>query len=122
MAEISATVFIEDALRSQQGGVFVLKTAEPHRRKNDRDEWVTESRTFRDVKVSRESGISLDPFSKGDRVVITGQEKTETREHDGKKFFSLVVWASSIVPAERGGQQQAAPAADAWSAADDSPF
>lgn len=122
MADITATVFIEDALRSHSGGVFVLKTAEPHRRKNDRDEWVTESRTFRDVKVSRESGISLDTFNKGDRVVITGQEKTETREANGKKFFSLVVWASSIVPAERGGQQQAAPAADAWAAAEDAPF
>lgn len=122
MADITATVFIEDALRSQQGGVFVLKTAEPHRRKNDRDEWVTESRTFRDVKVSRESGINLDTFNKGDRVVITGQEKTETREHDGKKFYSLVVWASSIVPAERGGQQQAAPVADAWATAEDAPF
>lgn len=123
MADIKFTAFIEDTVRSQSGGVFVLKTSEPHRRKNDRDEWETTARTFRDVKVSREAGINLDAFTKGDRVDITGSEKTETRaDTTGKKHYTLVVWASSIVTT---GTAPAAVTADygSWDAAESSePF
>lgn len=112
MADIKFTAFIEDTVRNQQGGVFVLKTSETHRRKNDRDEWETTSRTYRDVKVSRESGINLDQFAKGDRVEVAGSEKTERirSTNGGKDFYPLVVWADSITRA--GNDRQASPAQD----------
>lgn len=124
MADIKFTAFIEETVSNQQGDVFVLKTAEPHRRKNDRDEWETTARTFRDVKVSKEAGIQLAQFVKGDRIDITGTEKTETRtDTTGKKHYSLVVWASSI---SRTGQSPAPEPVDAWSTpsnfGDDTPF
>jgi hypothetical protein len=116
MADIKFTAFIEDTVANQNGDVFVLKTAEPHSKKNDQDRWETVSRTFRDVKVSREAGIQLAQFGKNERIDVTGTEKTETRtDTTGKKHFSLVVWATSIT---RAGQAPA-PAAepepvDAW--------
>lgn len=94
MAEIKFKAFVEDSKTTRDGEVFVLKTSEPHRRKNDQDQWETTARTFRDVKASR--GVSLAGFSKGDRVEVVGQEKTEVREYDGKKLYTLVVWAESI--------------------------
>jgi single-stranded DNA-binding protein len=126
MADITFTAFIEDTVRSQSGGVFVLKTSEPHRRKNDRDEWETTARTFRDVKVSRDAGINLDAFAKGDRVDIAGTEKTETRaDTTGKKHYTLVVWASSIVTTGTTPAPAEEPV-DAWatpvSYGDDTPF
>jgi hypothetical protein len=117
MASITFTAFIEDTVTNQQGDVFVLKTAEPHSKKNDQERWETVSRTFRDVKVSRDSGIQLAQFAKDERIDVTGTEKTETRtDTNGKKHYSLVVWATSIT---RAGQAPA-PAAepepvDAWS-------
>jgi single-stranded DNA-binding protein len=57
--------------------------------------------------VSRASGIDLTQFRKGDRVKVSGKEVTETREHDGKKFYDLVLWADRVEHAERssGGAQ-----------------
>ena len=92
-----------------------MKTAEPHSRKNDAGKYETVGRTFRTVKVSRASGIDLTQFRKGDRVAIWGKEVTETREHEGKKFYDLVVWADRVEVAESKGQQLA-PAAEPWAA------
>jgi hypothetical protein len=115
MADIKFTAFIEDTVANQQGDVFVLKTAEPHSKKNDQDRWETVSRTFRDVKVSREAGIQLAQFAKDERIDVTGTEKTETRtDTNGKKHYSLVVWATSIT---RAGQAPAAAEPAAWEAA-----
>jgi hypothetical protein len=114
MAHVTFSAFIEDTVTNQNGDVFVLKTAEPHSKKNDQDRWETVSRTFRDVKVSREAGIQLAQFAKDERVDVTGTEKTETRtDATGKKYYSLVVWASSIT---RAGQSPAAAPepVDAW--------
>jgi single-stranded DNA-binding protein len=106
MAQITYTAFIESVIRNQSGDAFALKTSEPHRRKNDRDEWETTARTFRDVKVSRESGIQLAQFQDGERIDITGTEKTETRtDTNGKKHYSLVVWADSITRAGQSNPQ-----------------
>lgn len=86
-----------------------MKTTEPHSRKNDDGKYETVGRTFRTVKVSRSSGIDLTAFSKGDRVAVWGREVTETREHDGKKYYDLIVWADRVEVAEgRGAGQQAA--------------
>jgi single-stranded DNA-binding protein len=115
MAEISFTAFIEETVANQQGDVFVLKTAEPHSKKNDQERWETVSRTFRDVKVSREAGIQLAQFVKDERIYVTGTEKTETRtDATGKKHYSLVVWATSITRAGQAPTAVAEPV-DAWS-------
>jgi hypothetical protein len=115
MAQISFTAFIEETVANQQGDVFVLKTAEPHSKKNDQERWETVSRTFRDVKVSREAGIQLAQFAKDERIDVTGTEKTETRtDTNGKKHYSLVVWATSITRAGQAPAPAAEPAADPW--------
>lgn len=102
-----------------------MKTAEPHSRKKDGGGYETVGRTFRTVKVPRDSSIDLTAFSKGDRVQVWGREVTETREHEGKKYYDLIVWADRV---ERVGQpsqpvqSQPEPAADVWNMppADDS--
>ena len=73
-----------------------MRTSEPHSRKRDDGSFETTGRTFRTVKVSRGSGIDLAEFNEGDRVRVTGREVTESREHEGKKFYDLVVWADSV--------------------------
>ena len=85
-----------------------MKTAEPHSRKNEAGKFETVGRTFRTIKVSRASDIDLSMFVKGDRVQVWGKEVTETREHDGKKYYDLIVWADRV---ERVGEATTAPSA-----------
>jgi len=114
------SAFVESWTKNQdEHPQWGMKTAEPHRRKNDAGEWETVGRTFRTVKVSGSSGINLSRFRKGDRVSIVGREVTETREHEGKKYFDLVVWADRVELAERGGavdrpSQPVSQPNDAW--------
>lgn len=121
MAEIKVSnAFVEDVVTDREGTVFALRTSEPHRRKNDRDEWETTARTFRTVKASRDSGVNLSAFAKGDRIGFTGDEKTERREKDGKTYYDLVVWASTVAPAGTSAAQVQLPATDeAWAASAD---
>lgn len=104
------SAFIED----NKG--FVLKIAEPHSRKNDQGNYETVSRTFFDVKVSRDSGINLDQFVKGDRITVEGRLVTDVREWEGKKLYTLTVWADSVALAEGQGRvgSSNAPSADPW--------
>lgn len=124
MAKIEIeSAFIEPWTKNtEEHPAWGMKTAEPHsRKKEDGTGYETVGRTFRTVKVSRASGIDLTQFAKGDRVSITGKEVTETREHEGKKYYDLVVWADRVEPAERraDGQQgaQNAPAEEPWATA-----
>lgn len=120
MAQVQIdSAFVEKVVAGQQGP-FGIKTAEPHRRKNDRGEWETTGRTFRDVKGR---DVDWSQFAEGDRVRIFGREVTEKREHEGKDYYSLVVWADAVVKIQpRDGAQQAqggvngAPAGD-WASA-----
>jgi hypothetical protein len=108
MAKIEIeSAFVEPWTRNEdQHPAWGMKTAEPHSRKREGgDGYETVGRTFRTVKVSRASGIDLSVFRKGDRVQVWGKEVTETREHEGKKFYDLVVWADRVEYAERGGAQ-----------------
>lgn len=103
MAKVEiASAFVEDAVGSP---VFVLKCAEPHSKKDDQGNWQTVSRTFFDLKASRESQVDLGRFNKGDRIKVWGSQKTEVREHEGKKFYTLVVWAErvEVAQAAQGG-------------------
>lgn len=97
-----AVIEIKSAFVEEQVGspVFVLKITEPHSKKTDEGGWETYARTFFDVKVKKDSGIDLSQFGKGDRVRVIGNQRTEVREHQGKKFYSLVVWADTIEAAQ----------------------
>lgn len=107
MAKIEIpSAFVED----NKG--FVLKIAEPHSRKDEQGKWQTVSRTFFDVKASRDSGIDLSVFEKGARVAVWGSQKTEVREHQGKKYFTLTVWADRIEAVGASGGA----AGDGWAA------
>ena len=112
MAEITFEAFVEVWTKNIEAHpAWGLKSAETHRRKKESSdyEYETVGRTFRTVKVSRASGIDLTRFAKGERIKVTGQEVTETREHDGKKYYDLVVWANSVEAAGRGQSQPSAP-------------
>lgn len=138
MADIKvASAFVEDVVTGRDGVPFALRTSEPHRRKNDRDEWETTARTFRTVRASRDSGIRLTDYVKGDRIEFTGTEKTEKREKDGKTYYDLVVWVSSLARVGGSGGRSQSPVTDepwaapqgaqtgaqqGWSYGDDSPF
>lgn len=90
---------------------FVLKIAEPHSKKNDQGGYDTVSRTFFDVKVRKDSGINLEQFVKGQRVQLAGRLMTDVREYEGKKFYTLTIWADTVVLAEgqgHAGQPQTA--------------
>ena len=104
------SAFVEAWTKNQdQHPSWGMKTAEPHSRKNDDGKYETVGRTFRTVKVSRASGIDLTAFRKGDRVQVWGKEVTETREHEGKKYYDLIVWADRVEPV--GSSSNAAPVA-----------
>jgi len=92
---------------TDQHPAWGMKTAEPHSKKNDAGKYDTVGRTFRTIKVSRASGIDLTQFAKGDRVKVWGSEQTETREHEGKKYYDLIVWADRVEPADNKGQSPA---------------
>lgn len=105
MAKIELTAWVEPWTRNnEQHPGWAMKTAETHRKK-DGDDWVDNGRTFRTVKVAYGVDMDLTRFRKGDRVNIVGTEVTETREHDGKKYYDLVVKATSVELATKGQQQ-----------------
>ncbi|MGO1547998.1 hypothetical protein [Microbacterium gubbeenense] len=109
MAQVQIETAFVDKVISGQQGPFALKTSEPHRRKNDRGEYETVGRTFRDVKGR---DVDFSQFAEGDRVRIFGREVTEKREHEGKDYYSLVVWADAVVkiqPRDAAQQAQGAP-------------
>jgi hypothetical protein len=120
MGQITFTAFVEDwTQNSPQHPDWAMKTAEPHRKK-DGDQWVTTARTFRTVKggYANDAPVRIDftQFSKGDRVIITGTELTEVRESNGKKYYDLVVKATTVVVAPQQGRTQPNNApSDTWS-------
>ena len=127
MAKIEFEAFIEAWTKNnEQHPSWGMKTAEAHSRKNDQGRYETVGRTFRTVKVSRSSGLQLTDYPKGARVKVTGTEVTETREHEGKKYYDLIVWADSVEPVGGQPSQTAQPAADTWdnpqTPSDDRPF
>lgn len=122
-----ATVEIRSAFVEDNKG-FVLKIAEPHSKKNEQGGYDTTSRTFFDVKVSRDSGINLEQFQKGQRISVKGNQKTEMREWEGKKLYTLVIWAEQITVVGGDTSRQvsqsapvAAPVTEQW-ATTETPF
>jgi hypothetical protein len=105
MAKIEIdSAFVEAWTKNtEQHPAWGMKTAEPHSRKNEDGKYETIGRTFRTVKVPRSTGIDLTTFRKGDRVQVWGREVTETREHEGKKYYDLIVWADRVESAGSAG-------------------
>lgn len=110
MAKIEFTGFVEDWTQNNpQHPDWAMKTAEPHR-KRDGDQWVTTARTFRTVKAGYENDqpvrIDFTQFAKGQRVNVVGTELTEVRESNGKKYYDVVVKATSVRVVEQQGRPQ----------------
>ena len=103
MANVKFTAFVNSALTSKEGEVWLLKTAESHRRENSEGEWETTARTFRDVRLSNNApaNIDLSEFAaEGTRVTVEGFELTIHSERDGQDYYNLTVYADSIELAE----------------------
>ena len=108
MAKIEFEGFVNEQVGNP---VFVLKVSENHRKKNASGEFENAGKTFFDVKVGRDSGVDLSMFPKDTRVKVSGRQLTEVREHNGKKYYTLTVWADRIEIAEarNGGSNSSNP-------------
>jgi len=96
MAKIEFQGFVEEVLEGRNGP-YGLKVSEPHRRKNDADEWVTVARTFHRVTGAFQAGIQWAGFAKGDRVEVAGRQVTEVYAGaDGVKKYPLAVKADRV--------------------------
>lgn len=114
MAKIEIDGFVDEVLEGRNG-VYGIKVSEPHRRKNDRDEWETVARTFHRVTGAYESGIQFATFAKGDRVTVVGKQVTDPyTDGQGQKRYPLVVKASSVVRNDGPGRAQQQAPADSW--------
>jgi hypothetical protein len=102
MAKIEFEAFVDKNLG------WGLKTTEKHRRQVD-GEWKDVGRTFRTVKAAYGVELDLGGFAEGSRVAVTGTEKTESREHNGKTYYDLVVAAQSVSVVEPRGRQVSQP-------------
>lgn len=103
MATIEFDAFVNASHNDKNAETFVLKTAEPHRRKvAGSDDYETYGRTFRDVFLSLDADADVaDSFKggiweEGDRVHVLGQEVTRPREYNGKTYYDLVVYATVV--------------------------
>ncbi len=97
-----STIQIKSAFVEDNKG-FVVKIAEPHSKKNEQGGYDTISRTFFDVKVRKDSGIDLSQFEKGQRIQVEGRLVTDVREYEGKKLYTLTIWADKVAYADQGG-------------------
>jgi hypothetical protein len=100
MAEIDFYGYIDEVR-----GNWLLRVAEPHSKLIE-GKWQTISRTWRDVKPAHGSGLDFSEFLKGTRVKVSGVERTEMREHEGKKFYDLQVRAMSVEAAPLPPRQE----------------
>ena len=99
MANIEATVRIEEIEGNR------LKLSEKHSKKNTNDEWETTG--FTDVTAWLPRDYSGPTLEKGQRVKVTGTQRTENREHNGKTYKNLIWSLDSIEVLSSGGQASA---------------
>jgi len=114
MAKIEFDGFVNEQVGNP---VFVLKVAENHRKKNANGEFENAGKTFFDVKVGRDSGVDLSSFPKDTRVKVSGRQLTEVREHNGKKYYTLTVWADRIEVAQAAQGGSGAGSQPQWASA-----
>lgn len=130
MADIQVRSAFVDKVLVGNEGAWGVKTSEPHSRKNDAGGYDTTGRTFRTL---RGRNIDWSQFQEKDRITFFGREETVEREHEGKKYYDLIVWvdAAAVIKSQQAASNPAysAPAptqTDAWttpgSFGDDTPF
>lgn len=113
MADIQVKSAFVDKVLAGNDGAWGLKTSEPHSRKNDTGGYDTTGRTFRTI---RGKGIDWSQFQERDRITFFGREETIEREHEGKKYYDLIVWVDAVnVIRPQQGQSQPAQSAPAQS-------
>lgn len=76
---------------------------EKHSKKNENDEW--ETLGFTDFKVWLPDGMTGAEFKEKDYIEVTGRQKTEKVEKDGKTYKNLVV-SAQVVETIRANQPQ----------------
>lgn len=129
MADVQVKSAFVDKVLIGQDGAWGVKTSEPHSRKNDTGGYDTTGRTFRTL---RGRNVDWSQFQEKDRITFFGREETVEREHEGKKFYDLIVWvdAAEVIKTQQAVSQPTysapAPAQEQWttpgSFGDDTPF
>jgi single-stranded DNA-binding protein len=110
MADIKFTAFVNDVRKTADGKeVWLIKTAETHRRENENGEWETTARTFRDVRAQRNQGVDLSQFQEGDLVSVEGFEITIPSESNGQTYYNLSVFAHTAEKVESKAEEKPAP-------------
>lgn len=71
-----------------------LVVYEKHSKKNTQDQWETTGYT--DFKVWLPDGMTGSEFAEKDYIEVTGRQKTEQVEKDGKTYKNLVVNAQVV--------------------------
>lgn len=96
MADIQVKSAFVDKVLAGTSGAWGVKTSEPHSRKNDDGGYDTTGRTFRTL---RGNNVDWSQFQEKDRITFFGREETVEREHEGKKYYDLIVWvdAASVI-------------------------
>lgn len=111
MADVQVKSAFVDKVLVGNDGAWGVKTSEPHSRKNDAGGYDTTGRTFRTL---RGRNVDWSQFQEKDRITFFGREETVEREHEGKKFYDLIVWVDSaaLIKSQQTAQQpaQSAPA------------
>lgn len=79
---------------------------EKHSKKNQAGEWETIGYT--DFKVWLPEGMTGKEFSEKDYIEVSGRQKTETVEKDGKTYKNLVVGAD-VIETLKGGSKSPVP-------------
>lgn len=118
MADIQVKSAFVDKVLTGNDGAWGVKTSEPHSRKNDTGGYDTTGRTFRTL---RGRNVDWSQFQEKDRITFFGREETVEREHEGKKYYDLIVWVDSaaVIRGQEqqnrpAPQQQTTPSTDAW--------
>ena len=75
---------------------------EKHSKKNEAGEWETTG--FTDFKVWLPDGLVGGEFSEKDYIEVSGRQKTETVEKDGKTYKNLVV-SANVIETLKGGSK-----------------
>jgi len=111
MADIQVRSAFVDKVLVGTDGPWGLKTSEPHSRKNDTGGYDTTGRTFRTI---RGKNIDWTQFQEKDRISFFGREETVEREHEGKKYYDLLVWVDGVTVLRNTGQSRPAPTPEPW--------
>ena len=106
MADVQVKSAFVDKVLVGNDGAWGVKTSEPHSRKNEAGGYDTTGRTFRTL---RGRNVDWSQFQEKDRITFFGREETIEREHEGKKFYDLIVWVDSaaLIKAQQSTSQPA---------------